>query len=106
MHRIWCFAGVLALVACNNGLDSGKAGAGPASCDDYMSVLADCYSEVGSDLSEGGIDPDTWCADFEEAGGDNAVFDCYIEQIDSGDCSTREGVARASESLQACDDAE
>ena len=106
MHRIWWFAGALALVACNKGGDSGKANSGPASCADFMSALADCYSEADRELSEGGIDPETWCADFEAAGGDDAIFDCYLDQIDAGTCSTSEEVARTSESLQDCEDTE
>ena len=107
MPRIGWLAGVLAFVACNgSGVDSGKSDAGPATCDQFMTVLADCYAAAGHELSEGGIDPEQWCADFEESGADASIFDCYVAQVEAGECGSSEGVARTSESLQVCEDTE
>ena len=105
MRRVWLVAGMLACIACNKGgVDSGKSNAPPPDCSDFMTELAACYSAAGRELSEGGIDPDTWCAEFEEAGGDASLFECYIRQIGAGDCTTSEGLARTSESFQDCED--
>ncbi len=105
MHRVWLVAGVLACVACSNGgVDSGKSTGRAADCGDFMTRLADCYATGGRTLSEGGIDPDSWCAAFEEAEGDVALFECYIGQIDAGDCTTSTGIAQTSESFQDCEE--
>jgi hypothetical protein len=96
---------MFACIACNKGgADSGKGNESPAGCGEFMTELASCYATAGRELSEGGIDPDTWCVAFEEAGGDASVFECYISQIAAGDCSTSTGVAQTSESFQDCED--
>ena len=103
MNR-WGFAVVaLALTACNkNKGDTGPSQAAPATCDDYISALSDCYAEGGFSLEDGGIDAETWCADFEASGASADVFDCYVDLIGEGDCSTADGIAATSASLSDC----
>jgi len=104
MARWMLVVGALALVGCNkNAGDSGKTAEIPPDCDDYMTALADCYAEGGFELADGGIDPEAWCLADEEAGVTTEEYACYISLIDEGDCSTAEGIATMSDSLDACE---
>lgn len=102
----WLLAvGVFALAGCNkNQGDSGKTAEIPADCDDYMSALADCYAVGGFELADGGIDAEAWCADFEESGESSDIFECYVELVEAGDCTTSQGISEVSASLSACDE--
>ena len=103
MRRWWFTVAVLALVACNKDKgDSGASQAAPASCDDYISALSDCYAEGGFSLEEGGIDAETWCADFEETGESAEIFECYVDKVAAGDCASADGVAAMSATLSEC----
>ena len=103
MTRWWFAVAAVALVACNKDKgDSGASQAPPASCEDFISVLSDCYAEGGFELADGGIDAETWCADFEESGESTDIFDCYVGQVGAGDCSTADGIAAISATWSEC----
>ena len=106
VRSAWIVAAAL-VVGCNKGgTDSGAGAAPPPDCAAFMTALTNCYAEAGRQLADGGIEAETWCADFEESGSDPALFACYLDQIDAGDCTTSEGIARTSESFQECEDTE
>lgn len=103
MTRWWFAVAAVALSACNKDKgDSGASSAAPASCDDYISALSDCYAEGGFSLEEGGIDAEVWCADFEESGESPDVFECYLNQVKAGECGTADGIAAMSDTLSDC----
>jgi hypothetical protein len=107
MSRTWLALGAVLLVACNKGgADSGKSAEIPADCDDYISALSDCYADGGFELADGGIDAETWCVEFEEAGGDDSLFDCYVDLIADADCTSSEGISTMSASLAICEQVE
>lgn len=94
--------GLTALFGCNKGADSGKRAAVVFQCDDFITVLADCYAEAGADLSDGGIEAEAFCVAEEEAGVESDEYACRVSLIEGSDCSTAEGVALMSEALTDC----
>lgn len=103
MSRRMLMVAAVVMAGCNKGGDSGKTAEVPATCDDFLTALSECYATAGFDLADGGIDVDSWCAVEAEAGVSSDVYACRLQVIRSGNCSTADGVATTSEQLSACD---
>lgn len=73
--------------------DTDGGGSSGSLCEDYVNSLVSCYSQAGYDASEFGIDADAICESYGDSTEYNSLFACYIDAIESVDCSSAENLA-------------
>lgn len=100
MARFLIPSALLFSVACNN-VDP------EAACEDYVEAALSCIDEsfgeaTGGDAAEAALD--NACAGQSELTGDAAqasvdLFECYTEEFNSADCSSKTGYSDAATAL-------
>lgn len=106
MPRWTWMAPALMLMACGKDLGDTGSPEPPATCDDFLTTLSNCYGQAGFELADGGYDTETWCAAYDETPAPAGYFDCLEGRVMQGDCSSAEGIATLSATFVECEPTE